>query len=182
MAITRSIPLVGAALLAATLSLPAQGDTVQGLLSIGKPKVPMTKMTLAYGMAVAYQAPQGQLISVVLADKAIDAKEFATDTKTGPGEALVPGLFQGAWKSQHIGKKFSGVTFTIGPNGLLDEEFLVGGRNEAFSIGSDNYVLTLKSRSPRLAGTIKTKDPVIELGGDKNAGLDALFDLAVTTR
>ena len=182
MAISRSVLLVTAALVAATLSLPAQGDTVQGLLSIGKPKVPMTKMTLAHGMAVAYQASAGSLISVVLADKPIDAKEFATDTKTGPGEPLVPGTFQGAWKSQHIGRKFSGITFTIGPNGLLDEEFLVGGRNETFSIGNDNYVLTLKSRAPRLVGTIKTKDPVIELGGDRNAGLDALFDLAVGAR
>jgi hypothetical protein len=182
MAISRSILFVGAALVAATSLLPAQGDTVQGLLSIGKPKVPMTKMTLAYGMAVAYQATAGSLISVVLADKPIDAKAFATDTKTGPGEPLVPATFQGAWKSQHIGKKFSGVTFTVGPNGLLDEEFLVGGRNETFSIGNDNYVLTLKSRSPRLVGTIKTKDPVIELGGERNAGLDALFDLTVTAR
>jgi hypothetical protein len=182
MAITRSILLVGAALVAASLSLPAQGDTVQGLLTTGKPKAPMTKMTLAYGMAVAYPASNGPLISVVLADKAIDAKEFAEDTKTGAGEALVPGLFEGAWKSQHLGRKFSGVAFTIGPNGLVSEEFLVGGRNNTFSLGNDAYVLNLKSRSPRLAGTIKTKDPVVELGGDKNAGLDALFDLAVTTR
>jgi hypothetical protein len=182
MAINRSILLVGAALVAASLSLPAQGDTVQGLLTIGKPKVPMTKMTLAHGMAVAYQASNGPLISVVLADEPVDTKEFAADTKTGAGEPLVPGLFEGAWKSQHLAKKFVGVTFTIGPNGLVSEEFLVGGRNNTFSIGTEEYVLALKSRSPRLVGTIKTKDPVVERGGDRNAGLDALFDIAVTAR
>jgi hypothetical protein len=132
-------------------------------------------------MAIAYKAPNGDLISVVLADKPVDAKEFATDTKIGPGEALVSGLFTGAWKSQHFGKKFSGFAFTIGPNGLMDEEFLVGGRNNTFSAGNDNYVLTVKSRSPRLVGTIKTKAPAIE-AGSKGVGVDAMFDLAVATR
>ena len=172
----RSMLLVCTGLVAATLSLPAQGDTVQGVATVGKDKV-----TLSEGMAVAYKAPNGDLISVLLSDKAADAKEFATDTRTGPGEAPVLGLFQGAWKSQHIGKKLSGVTFTIGPDGLMDEEFLVGGRNNTFSIGSDNYVLAVKSRSPRLVGTIKTKAPAVE-AGSKSAGLDAMFDLAVTTR
>ena len=172
----RSMIFVGAALVAASLSLRAQGDTVQGVATVGKDKV-----TLSEGMAVAYKAPNGALISVVLADKPIDAKEFATDTKTGPGEPLVLGLFQGAWKSQHIAKKFSGVTFTIGPDGVMDNEFLVGGRNNTFSLG-DEFVLTVKSRSPRLAGTIKTKAPAVDLGNGKSAGLDAMFDLAVSTR
>jgi len=172
----RSILLVCTGLLAAALSVRAQGNTVQGVATVGKDKI-----TLSDGMAVAYKAPNGDLISVVLADKPIDAKEFATDTKTGAGEALVSGLFEGAWKSQHLAKKFSGVTFTIGPKGLMTEEFLFGGRNNTFSIGEDNYVLTVKSRSPRLVGTIKTKAPAIE-AGSKSAGLDAMFDLVVARR
>ena len=168
--------LVCAGLVAATLSVPAQGDTVQGIATVGT-----TKVGLSHGMAVSYKAPNGPLISVVLADKPVDTKAFGEDTKVGAGEPLVPGLFEGAWKSQHIGRKLAGVTFTIGPDGLLSEEFLVGGRNNTFSIGNDNYTLVLKSRSPRLAGTLKTKAPTVDLGSRK-AGLDALFDLAVTAR
>ena len=173
----RSMIFVGTALVVGTLSLSAQGDKVQGTATVGT-----TKVMLSNGMAVAYKAPNGQLVSVVLSDKPVDAKEFATDTKTGPGEPLTAGLFEGAWKSQHIGKKISGFTFTIGPNGLMTEEFLIGGRNNTFSIGSDEYTLELKSRSPRLVGSLKTKMPVIDVGGGRKAGLDATFDIAVGVR
>jgi hypothetical protein len=182
MAAGRSTLFVLAGLVAAALSVHAQGDTVQGLVTLGTAKVPMSKVSLSAGMAVAYTAPNGQLISVVLCDKPVDAKAFAEDTKVGPGEPLVSGTIQGAWKSQHFAKKIAGVTFTIGPDGLTDDEFLVNGRNGTFSLGSDGYVLTVKSRSPRLVGTIKTKAPTVELGGERNVGLDALFDLAVTAR
>jgi hypothetical protein len=173
----RSIGLVAAGLVAAVLSLPAQGDTVQGIATVGK-----TRVALSHGMAVAYDAPDGRLVSVVLSDKPADAKAFAEATSVGTGQRLVPGVFEGAWKGQHLARKFSGVTFTIGPGGLVSEEFLVGGRNETFSIGAGEYVVQLSSRSPRLAGTIKTKAPAVDAGGSRSAGLDALFDLAVSAR
>jgi hypothetical protein len=173
----RSMTLVCAGFVAGTLSLAAQGDTVQGIATVGT-----TKVSLTHGMAVAYTAPNGSLISVVLSDKPVDAKTFAADTKVGPGEPLVAGTFEGAWKSQHFAKKLAGVTFTIGANGLVSEEFLIGGRNNTFSVSTDEYVLVVKSRSPRLVGTLKTKAPAVDLGGGRSAGLDALFDLAVTTR
>ena len=176
MAPGRSMMLACAGLAAVTLSLPAQGDTVQGLATVGTTRVP-----LSHGMAIAYTAPNGPLISVLLSDEPVDAKEFAADTRTGAGEPLVAGLFEGAWKSQHISKKLSGVTFTIGPNGLMLEELLVGGRNNTFSIGNDHYLLELKSRSPRLVGTLKTHPPVVNLDARK-VGVDAFFDMAVTTR
>jgi hypothetical protein len=166
-----------AGMLSLSLSLSAQGDKVQGTVTVGT-----TKVMLTNGMAVAYKAPNGQLISAVLSDKPVDAKEFATDTRTGPGEPLVAGLFQGAWTSQHISKKFSGFAFTIGPNGLMIDEFLVGGKNNTFGMGSDQYALDVKSRSPRLVGTLKTKVPVVDLGSGRKAGLDATFDLAVAAR
>jgi hypothetical protein len=172
-----SLMCVSAGLVVAMLSLSAQGDKVQGTATVGT-----TKVVLTSGMAVAYKAPNGQLISVVLSDKPVDAKEFAIDTKTGPGEPLVAGLFEGAWKSQHIAKKISGFTFTVGANGLMTEEYLVGGRNNTFSIGNDEYALDIKSRSPRLVGTLKTKVPAVDLGGGRRAGLDATFDLAVAVR
>jgi len=176
MASGRSMLLACAGLAAATLSLPAQGDTVQGLATVGTTRVP-----LSYGMAVAYTASNGPLISVLLSDEPADAKEFAQDTKAGPGEPLVAGLFEGAWLSQHIAKKLSGVTFTIGPNGLMLDTLLVGGRNNTFTIGNDYYLLELKSRSPRLVGTLKTHPPVVNLDGRK-VGVDAFFDMAVTVR
>jgi hypothetical protein len=122
------------------------------------------------------------MISVVLSDKPADAKAFAQDTTVGAGEPPVPGLFEGAWKAQHLARKLSGVTFTIGPEGLVSDEFLVGGRNETFSLGAGEYVLTVTSRTPRLAGTIKTKAPAVDVGGGRSAGLDALFDVAVADR
>ena len=159
---------------AATL---AQGNKVQGTVTVGA-----TKVTLTSGMAVGYKAPNGQLVSVVLSDKPVDAKAFAADTKTGPGEPLMSGLFEGAWKSQHGEKKFSGFSFTIGAKGnLMSEEFLVGGQNNAFMIGNDEYVVDIKSTSPRLVGTIKTKTPMVDVGSNK-AGLDATFDIALTAR
>jgi hypothetical protein len=173
----RSMIVVCVGFVLATSSLPAQGNKVQGTATVGT-----TKVTLTNGMAVTYKAPNGQLISVVLSDRPVDAKEFADDTRTGSGEPLVAGLFEGAWKSQHIAKKLSGVTFTIGPKGLMTEEFLVGGRNNTFSIGADEYALDVKSRSPRLVGTLKTKSPTVDLGGSRKAGLDATFDVAVAVR
>ena len=173
----RSTLFVFAGLVAAALSVQAQGDIVQGLATVGT-----TKVGLSAGMAVGYKGPSGALISVVLADKPVDLKAFGEDTRIGAGEALVPGLFMGAWKAQHFARKLAGVTFTIGPDGLLDEEFLTGGRGNTFSVGTGEYVLTVKSRSPRLVGTIKTKAPAVDLGNGKSAGLDALFDLAVTAR
>jgi hypothetical protein len=131
---------------------------------------------------VSYSAPNGQLISVLLSDRPADRKEFAADTRTGPGEPLVAGLFEGAWKSQHITKKLSGFTFSFGAKAnIISEEFLVGGRNNTFSLGSDEYVIEVKSTSPRLVGRIRTKTPIVD-AGSRNAGLDATFDLAVEPR
>lgn len=152
-----------------------QAAKAQGTVTVGK-----TKVTIASAMAVGYKAPNGQLISVLLSDKPANAKEFATDTRIGPGESYVAGIFEGAWKSQHAGKRFSGFMFTIGPKGtLMIEEFLIGGQNNTFSIGSDEYVLELKSTAPRLVGSLKTKKPSIDVGGGRTVGLDATFDVAV---
>ena len=47
-------------------------------------------------------------------------------------------------------------------------------------IGSDEYVLDLKSTSPRLVGSIKTKKPMVDIGGGRTVGVDATFDVAVS--
>jgi hypothetical protein len=154
-----------------------QAAKAQGTVTVGN-----TKVTITAGTAVGYKAPNGQLVSVLLSDKAADAKEFATDTKIGAGESYTAGIFEGAWKSQHNGKKFSGFVFTVGPaNRLMSEEFLVGGRNNTFSIGSDEYIVELTSTSPRIVGRIRTKTPIVDVGSQK-AGIDATFDLPVVAK
>ena len=164
------------AVVAATQVMWAQADTVKGIATVGTAKI-----TLTSGMAVSYTSPIGPLVSVLLSDKPADQREFATDTRTGAGEPLVAGIFEGAWKSQHIGKKLTGFTFSIGAkNNIISEEFLFGGKNNTFSIG-DEYVIEVTSKSPRLVGRIRTKTPIIDAGSTK-AGLDATFDLAVTPR
>ena len=168
---------VAIAAVALTRVMWAQADTVQGNATVGT-----TKVVLTSGMAVGYTAPNGRLISVLLSDKPADRQAFAADTKTGPGEPLVAGIFEGAWKSQHISKAFSGFTFTVGAGtNIISDEFLVGGRNNTFSLSAGEYLIEVKSTSPRLVGRIRTKTPIVDTGSIK-AGLDATFDLAVTPR
>ena len=117
------------------------------------------KITIASVAAVTYKGAQGQLVSVLLSDRPADPKAFAEDTRAGAGDG-VPGVFSGAWKSQHFGKRFSGLTFTFSEKGqIVDEELLVGGRNKTFSIGGDEYVLDLTSRAPQIAGRHPHQDP-----------------------
>ena len=169
--------LVAVAAVTLTQVMSAQTDTVKGTATVGA-----TKVSLTSGMAVSYTAPNGQLISVLLSDKPADKKTFATDTKTGPGEPLMSGLFEGAWKSQHIGNKLSGFVFTLNADKkVFGEEFLVGGRNNTFSLNAEEYVIEVKSTSPRLVGRIRTRTPIVDTGSIK-AGLDATFDLAVAPR
>jgi hypothetical protein len=168
---------LAAAIAAVTPVMWAQADVVQGTATVGT-----TKIALTNGMAVSYTAADGPLTSVLLSDKPADRQEFAADTKIGAGESLVPGLFEGAWKSQHISKKLSGFTFTVAAGKqLVGDEFLVGGRNNTFSLSGDEYVIEVKSTSPRLVGRIRTKTPIVDTGSTK-AGLDATFDLAVEPR
>jgi len=108
--VTRGRWGVAAAIAVGTLVrvISAQADMVQGAATVGAAKIALTS-----GMAVGYTTATGPVISVLLSDKPADRQAFAADTKTGAGEPLVPGIFEGAWKSQHIGKKLSGFAFTV---------------------------------------------------------------------
>lgn len=142
---------------------------------LGAVTVDAAKVSLTVATAVGYAATGGRAVSVLLSDKPANAKSFAEDTRIGAGERYVPGIFEGAWKAQHLSKTLSGVTFTIGPAGqLLSHEFLVG---DAFSIDTANLVLEVKTSTPRLTGRIRTRLPVVDAG--TKVGLDATFDVAV---
>jgi hypothetical protein len=50
--------------------------------------------------------------------------------------------------------------------------------NNTFSLGTEEYVIEVKSMSPPVMGRIQTKTPIVE-AGSTGTGLDATFDLAV---
>jgi hypothetical protein len=134
----RSLPY---ALLAVAMLQSTPAVMAQAAKASGKVAVDASSVAIASVEAVGYQSPMGQLVTVLVSDQAPDAKTFAEDTK-GAGPDFVPAVFSGAWKSQHFAKRFSGLTFTINDEGrIVDEEILVGGRNETFSIGSDEYTI-----------------------------------------
>jgi hypothetical protein len=163
-------------LLAIALQIPPV-VMAQAAKSAGKVAVDGTSVNITSVSAVGYKSPMGQLVTVLVSDQPADAKVFAEDTRAAAPD-FVPAIFSGAWKSQHFAKRLSGLTFTINDEGrLLDDEILVGGRNETFSIGSDEYAIELTSKSPRLAGRIRTKTPIVDVG--KKVSVDVTFDVAV---
>ena len=167
-----SSALLGLSLSSAAL-VHAQAAKVTGTIVVDA-----TKITPEAVSAVGYKAPNGQLISVLISDKAADRKAFLEATKVGPGEALVSGIFEGAWKSLHMEKALSGFVFTINSDRrLMTNEFLVGGDN-AFSIFDEDLVMELTSTTPRLAGRIRTKEPTLDVGTHK-IQLDVTFDVPV---
>lgn len=138
-----------------------------------------TKVTLQYASAVSYPGGTGRFVSVLLSDKAADAKTFGEYTRIGAGERYVPGTFEGAWASLHMEKGFSGFSFSIDTkNQVLTNQILLGGQNGMFTLASDDLLLDVTSVSPRLTGRIRTRQPVLDLG-DRKVSLDARFDVAV---
>ena len=105
--------------------------------------------------------------------------EVNAETETGPWPDVVP---EPRGVNDDGAPLLAGVTFTLGPDGVMDEEVLVGGRNNTFSVGGNEYVVDVKSRSPRLIGSVKTKTPVVDLGGGRAVAVEATFDLAVAAR
>ena len=167
------------ALLLLAVSHLAPGVIAQTGKASGKVSVDANAVAIASVTAVGYKSTMGQMVSVLLTDKPADEKEFAGDLRGIPANEMVPGLISGAWKSQHFGKRFSGLTFTISSDGkILDNEILIGGKNQTFSLSSDEWVLELTSKTPRIAGRIRTKTPVVDVG--KKVGADVTFDAPVS--
>ncbi len=162
-------------LVVAAAQLLAQALPVTGTITVGATKIPAKSIS-----AIAYTGGLGSLVSVLVSDKPADKKEFLDRTRVGANEPLVPGIFEGAWKSLFMEKALSGLSFTVNGDGkLLTNEFLVGGQDDAFSIFDDDLVLELKSATPRLVGTLRTSAPMVE-AGDHKVGVDLTFDVAVS--
>jgi hypothetical protein len=127
------------------VSVPAQAP-VSGTITVDATTVKAQAIS-----AVAYEGTMGSLVSVLVSDKTADHKEFLDRTRVGPGEPLVPGIFEGAWKS------------------LFMEQALSG----------DDLKLDLKSKAPRFAGTLRTAQPTIDNGAHKIT-IDLTFDVPVS--
>jgi hypothetical protein len=154
----------------------AQTGTVSGTLVVNGTKVPVQHVT-----AVTYDTPSpGRLISVLVSDKPADPKTFQEYTRVGPGERYVAGIVTGAWVTMHAeDKAFSGFSFTLDKqNRPILNDVLVGKREDNFSILDDYLTVEVTSRTPRLVGRIRTKEPMIELNTE-TAGIDLTFDVPV---
>jgi len=154
----------------------AQTGTVSGTLVVNGTKVPVRHVT-----AVTYDTPSpGRLISVLVSDKPVDPKTFQEYTRIGPGERYVAGIITGAWVAMHAeDKAFSGFSFTLdSQNRPILDDVLVGTREDNFSILDDYLIVEVTSRTPRLVGRIRTKEPMIELNTEK-VGIDLTFDVPV---
>ena len=167
---------VPVAVLAVVSPAAADSGKVSGTLIVNGTKVPVQHI-----MAVTYDTPSpGRLISAMVSDKPVDPKAFAEYTRIGPGEKYVAGIVTGAWVTLHAeDKALSGFTFTLDKdNKVILDEVLVGTREDNFGILEDYLVVEVTSTTPRLAGRIRTKEPMIELNTEK-VGIDLTFDVPV---
>jgi hypothetical protein len=150
---------------------------VSGTLVVNGTTVPVQHIT-----AVTYDTPSpGRLISVLVSDKPADPKAFQEYTRIGPGEKVVAGIVTGAWVAMHAeDKALSGFSFTLDKeNRVILDDVLVGqSRDDNFGILDDYLVVDVTSRTPRLIGRIRTKEPLLELNTEK-VGLDLTFDVPV---
>jgi hypothetical protein len=74
-----------------------------------------------------------------------------------------------------------GIALTFKPDkSLMMDDVMVSGKpNDTFGVGNSEYTVALTQLTPtRIAGTIKTAKPTLEVGSYKY-GLDAKFDLPV---
>ena len=101
------------ALLGISMALIAPAVMAQAAKAEGKISVDGKAVAVASVSAVGYKSTLGQLVSVLVSDKPADAKAFAEDTRGAGPDGFVPGVFSGAWKSQHFASRFSGLTFTV---------------------------------------------------------------------
>ena len=172
------VRFVAIALMLPLVSVIAQTQSgkVSGTLTVnGK------KLQIRHVSAVTYDTPNlGRVVSVLLSDNPVDPKKFQEYTRIGPGERYVPGLVTGAWVTLHVDDKaLSGFHFTVDAKDQVKlAEVLVGTRDDNFGVMDDALVFEATSKGPRLAGRIRTKDPIADLGPAK-MGIDITFDAAV---
>lgn len=163
--------------LTATPPDPPKG-TVMGVLTLNGKKI-----ELKHAAAYTYDstmAPGKKNASLLLSDRPVNEKAFKENFIWGPGEPVIPGLFEGAWKSLHVSGALQGVAITLGPEGkVMSIAILVGGEDKVFDVMGSDLVAEVKSVAPRLVGKIRTASDPLDLGAQK-LSLQASFDVPVT--
>ena len=156
---------------------PAKG-TVTGTLTIDGKKIP-----LKHAAAYTYDSTMAKgkkNVSLLLSDRPVSEKAFKENFVWGPGEPLVPGLFEGAWKSLHMEKALDGVAITFGPDGkVMMLAVLTGGQDKMFDMMGSDFAAEVKSAGPRLVGKVRTATDPVDTGSQK-VGLQATFDVPAT--
>ncbi|MFN2387206.1 MAG: hypothetical protein ABR576_13140 [Thermoanaerobaculia bacterium] len=156
---------------------PPKG-TVRGTLTLdGK------KIELKHAAAYTYDsvvAPGKKNVSILLSDKPVSEKAFQENFFWRPGEPLVPGLFEGVWKTIHMEGGLQGVAISFYPDQKpMGAAVLVGGQEGMFDLMGSDFVAEVKSISPRVVGKVRTATSPME-AGDHKLSLDASFDLPAT--
>jgi hypothetical protein len=155
---------------------PPKG-TVKGTLTLDGKKIELKHATAyTYDSTVA---PGKKNVSLLLSDKPVSEKAFKENFVWRSGEPLVPGLFEGAWKSLHMEKALDGVAITFGPDGrVMMLAVLAGGQDKMFDMMGSDFAAEVKS-GPRLVGKVRTATDPVDTGSNK-VGLQASFDVPAT--
>jgi hypothetical protein len=142
---------------------PAPGVT--GVLKVDGKTIPL-KHVAAY----SYDSlePGKKNVSLLLSDRPVSAKAWQENFVWRPGEPLVPGLFDGAWKSLHMEGALQGVSVTLKPDKtVMLASILVGGQDKMFDLMGSDLVAEIKSAAPRLVGSIRAASDPFDAGGHK---------------
>ena len=168
----RSVTALGILLLILVSAVHGQGGKVSGTVSVGGKKLAFEQV-----FAVAYDTPVGRTVSVLFSDKPVNQKKFQEYITLSPGQPYVSGLITGAFVTLHDDdKELSGVVLTIDAKRSPSVEMLVAGPANRVAILDFDLDFQLTSLTPRVAGRVRTKEPV----GDEKVSLDLTFDAPVT--
>jgi hypothetical protein len=149
------------------------GNKVTGKITLDK-----TNVVLGNVSAYTYTGlePGKKNISFLFSDKPAEEKAFRERFAWGPGEPVVSGLIEGAWKSMQMDKLLQGMSMTVNSDmKIMSNEILVGGKDDAFSISSSDLVFEGKQEGNKISGKVRTSSPSIDAGG-KKLTIDLTFE------
>jgi hypothetical protein len=153
---------------------PTTSNKVTGTITLDNTKVVPQHV---YAYTYVGLEPGKKNITLLFSDKPVEEKVFKENFIWAPGEPVVSGLIEGAWKSMQMEKLLQGISMTVNSEmKIMSNEILIGGRDDAFSIPSDDLVLEAKSEGNKISGKLRTSSPTIDAGG-KKLGIDLSFDV-----
>jgi hypothetical protein len=180
--VLRRTGLLTALLALAVTALAAPPDPPKGTVS-GTLTLDGKKIALKHGAAYTYDStvtPGKKNVSILLSDKPLSEKSFQENFVWRPGEPVVPGLLDGAWKSIHMEGGLQGIALSFYPDQKpMGAAILVGGQDKMFDVMGSDLAAELKSIAPRVVGKIRTATSPMDTGEHKMS-LEASFDVPAT--